>query len=75
MFLCYSQSIIHFRWIYPHNAVALGFAVSLLSLLCSSRPAHDWSAGVGLAVAAAAHPLFSPHNGPLESDAESLILT
>ncbi len=59
IFLCYSQSIIHFRWIYPHNLVALGFTVCLLYLLRSSRPAHDWRAGVGLAIAAAAHPLFS----------------
>ena len=47
IFLCYSQSIIHFRWIYPHNLVALGFTVSLLSLLRSSRPAHDWSSRSG----------------------------
>ncbi len=59
VFLSYSQSVIHFRWVYPHNAVALGFALTLLCLLRPSRPANNWRAGLGLAIAALAHPLFS----------------
>lgn len=59
MFICYEQSVIHFRWIYPHNAVALGFAIVVLCLLRKSSPRADWTAGAGLAIAAAAHPLFA----------------
>jgi 4-amino-4-deoxy-L-arabinose transferase-like glycosyltransferase len=58
VFLSYNQSVIHFRWVYPHNAVALGFSLSVLCLLRPSRPANDWRAGLGLAAAALAHPLF-----------------
>ena len=31
MFLGYSQSVIHFRWICPHNAVAFGLLISVPS--------------------------------------------
>jgi hypothetical protein len=58
LFLSYSQSVIHFRWVYPHNAVALGFVVTVLWLLRPSRPANDWKVGLGLGIAALAHPLF-----------------
>ena len=58
IFLTYSQSVIHFRWIYPHNAVALGFAIAVLCLLRKSSWRADWTAGAGLALAAVAHPLF-----------------
>ena len=58
MFLGYSQSVIHFRWIYPHNAVALGLLVSVLAILRRSRPKVDWVAGAGLGIAAMSHPLF-----------------
>ena len=58
VFLTYSQSVIHFRWIYPHNAVALGFVIVVLSLLRRSAAGPDWLAGAGLALAAASHPLF-----------------
>jgi 4-amino-4-deoxy-L-arabinose transferase-like glycosyltransferase len=58
LFLTFGQSIIHFRWIYPHNAVALGFAVALLFLLRPNRPRNDWLAGLGLALATVSHPLF-----------------
>ena len=44
VFLSYDQSVIHFRWVYPHNAVALGFALCLLALLRSSHPLNDWLA-------------------------------
>ncbi len=58
MFLGYYQSVIHFRWIYPHNAVALGLLITVLALLRNSRPRTDWTAGAGLGLAAMSHPLF-----------------
>lgn len=58
MFLGYSQSVIHFRWIYPHNAVAFGLLISVLAILRRSRPKVDWVAGAGLGIAAMSHPLF-----------------
>jgi hypothetical protein len=58
MFLGYSQSVIHFRWIYPHNAVAFGLLIALLAILRRSRPKVDWIAGAGLGIAAMSHPLF-----------------
>ena len=58
LFLSYDQAVIHFRWIYPHNAVALGFTIASLSLLRPSRPRADWNAGLGLALGALSHPLF-----------------
>lgn len=57
-FLTYSQTVIHFRWIYPHNAVALGFAITCLFLLKKSSMKTDMAAGGGLALAAVSHPLF-----------------
>jgi hypothetical protein len=59
VFLCYDQSIIHFRWAYPHDAVALGFTIAVLALLRPSRPRSDWTAGCGLAIAALSHLLFA----------------
>ena len=58
LFLSYDQAVIHFRWIYPHNGVALGFTITILALLRSSRPRADWKAGLGLALGALSHPLF-----------------
>lgn len=57
-FLSYSQTIIHFRWIYPHNAVALGFTITVLALLRRSAGKTDAIAGSGLALATLSHPLF-----------------
>lgn len=57
-FLGYGQTVIHFRWIYPHNAVALGFTIMVLYLLRRASRTNDWRAGLGLACAAASHPLF-----------------
>jgi hypothetical protein len=52
-----AQTVIHFRWVYAHNAVAAGFFLCL-AVLCLRRTAsRDWAAGAGLALAAAAHPL------------------
>jgi len=59
VFLTYGQSVIHFRWIYPHNAVALGFTLTVLCLLRKSSWKSDWGAGAGLALAAVSHPLFA----------------
>jgi hypothetical protein len=59
MFLGYQQSVIHFRWIYPHNAVAFGLLISVLAILRSSRPKVDWIAGAGLGLAAMSHPVFT----------------
>jgi hypothetical protein len=58
LFLSYDQAVIHFRWIYPHNGVALGFTITILALLRTSRPQVDWIAGLGLAIGALSHPLF-----------------
>ena len=57
-FLSYEQSVIHFRWIYSHNAVALGFLITVLCLLRKSVFRRDILAGCGLALAALSHPLF-----------------
>ena len=59
IFLTYGQTVIHFRWIYPHNAVALGFTLTVLFLLRKSSWKSDWGAGAGLAIAAVSHPLFA----------------
>jgi len=59
VFLSYFQDVIHFRWVYPHNAVALGFAILAVYLIRKPSSRNDWMAGTGLAVAALAHPLFS----------------
>lgn len=59
LFLTYDQSVIHFRWIYPHNAVALGFLICVLALLRKAAWKPDWLAGIGLAIAALSHPLFA----------------
>lgn len=59
MFLTYQQSVIHFRWVYPHNMAALGFTLMGLFLLRPSRAVNNWRAGLGLGLAALAHPLFS----------------
>ncbi|HEY5814280.1 MAG TPA: hypothetical protein VIT23_16695, partial [Terrimicrobiaceae bacterium] len=31
LFLSYEQSVIHFRWIFTHNLVALGFVIAVLA--------------------------------------------
>ncbi len=59
IFLTYSQSVIHFRWIYPHNAVALGFCLVVLLLVRKSRPVVNIAIGAGLSLATMSHPLFA----------------
>jgi len=57
--LSYEQAIIHFRMIYCHNMVALGFTIMTLFLLRPSSPRNDWRVGCGLAIGSLAHPLFA----------------
>ena len=62
IFLTYEQSVIHFRWVYAHNATALGlFLCFCLQCLGRSRR-RAWQSGLGLALAATSHPL-SLHGG------------
>lgn len=58
MFLCYSQTIIHFRMSYAHNSVAFGLVILTLFLLRGPGRRNDFLAGCGLALAAGSHPLF-----------------
>ena len=58
LFLSYEQSIIHFRWIFTHNLVAFGFTITFLALSRPAGPRNDLIAGFGIAIAAAALPLF-----------------
>ncbi len=57
VFLGYEQSVIHFRWIFTHNLVALGFAVAFIWLCAKPARRADWTAGCGLAIGALALPL------------------
>jgi len=58
LFLSYDQSVTHFRWIYSHNAVALGFLITVLFLIRKASLQNDLLAGFGLSIAALSHPLF-----------------
>lgn len=57
-FLCYEQSILHFRQTFPHNGVCFGAA---LGVLATCLPVADkkgrWMAGAGVAIALGSHPL------------------
>ncbi|NBS50039.1 MAG: hypothetical protein EBS97_05445 [Verrucomicrobia bacterium] len=57
LFLTYEQTIIHFRWVYAHNAAALGIFFSAVLLSQRKCARRDWQSGLGLALAAASHPL------------------
>ncbi len=57
LFLAYEQSVIHFRWVYAHNAVALGLFICFCFQTIPMRRRRSWGAGAGLAIAAASHPL------------------
>ena len=57
LFLSYEQSVIHFRWVYAHNAVALGLFICFCFQTIPMRRRRSWGAGAGLAIAAASHPL------------------
>lgn len=53
--LGYSQAVIHYRWIYPHNAVGLGVLGACLLLMRPARARGDWKAGAFLAIGAGSH--------------------
>jgi len=51
LFLVCDQSVIHFRQCFPHNAVAFGAAIAILSICRrSERKGANLSAGLGVAV-------------------------
>jgi len=56
-FLSYEQSVIHFRWVYAHNAAALGILLCASSLTLRKCSRREWQSGLGLAIAALSHPL------------------
>jgi len=55
LLLGYSQSIIHYRWIYPHNIVGLGVLGATLLLTSPAGPRRDWKIGGFLALGALGH--------------------
>lgn len=58
MFLCYEQTVIHFRWVFTHNLIALGFTLAFLTLMRPPSRRNSLIAGGGFALSAAALPLF-----------------
>lgn len=57
VFLTYEQSVIHFRYVFAHNAAALGTVLALLYLWRKNTLQNNFLAGVGLMIAAGSHPL------------------
>lgn len=57
IFLSYEQSVIHFRWVYAHNATALGLFLCFSIQCLGRRSKRSWQSGCGLAIAAISHPL------------------
>lgn len=56
LFLSYQQSVIHFRYAFAHNFIALGILIAVLGSTYANREkANKWSA-VGLLLACQAHP-------------------
>ncbi len=53
--LGYSQAVIHYRWIYPHDAVGLGILGATLLLMRPARSRGDCKAGAFLAIGAGSH--------------------
>lgn len=53
--LGYLQSIIHYRWVYPHNLVGLASLVAACILLRRPSKKNDWRAGLVLGLGATAH--------------------
>jgi hypothetical protein len=60
LLLGYSQAIVHYRWIYPHNVVGLSLIAAAAFLLRPSDFSKDWKVGGCLAVGAASH-LLAAH--------------
>jgi hypothetical protein len=57
LLLTYEQSVIHFRWVYAHNAAAFGILLCASSLTLRKSSRREWQSGLGLAIAAISHPL------------------
>lgn len=57
IFLTFEQNVIHFRWIFTHNLIALGFAIAFIGLSGKITRQSDQIAGLGLAISALALPL------------------
>ncbi len=55
--LSYEQSVIHYRWVFTHNLVGLGFLWGFLSLCGARERRGEWSAGLGFAVSASSLPI------------------
>lgn len=53
--LGYLQSIIHYRWVYPHNLVGLAALGAACVLLRKASGKNDWLAGGFLSLGATAH--------------------
>lgn len=57
IFLTFEQSVIHFRWIFTHNLIALGYALAFIGLSGKIKTKSNYLAGIGLAISALALPL------------------
>jgi len=57
LFLTFEQSVIHFRWIFTHNLIALGFAIAFLGLSGKSCKKSERMAGWELGISALSLPL------------------
>lgn len=55
LLLGYSQAIIHYRWIYPHNMVGLGLFAATCLLMRPANPRKDLKAGLFLSLGAGSH--------------------
>lgn len=51
----YSQAVVHYRWIYPHNVVGLSLLASTCILMRPWCLRNDWKAGGYLALGAGSH--------------------
>lgn len=54
------QSVIHFRWVYPHYFVSLGVVLIALALDSRTSSTKDWIIGMGCGIAAIGH-LLAAH--------------
>jgi len=57
IFLTFEQSVIHFRWIFTHNLIALGYALAFIGLSGKIKTKSNYFAGIGLGISALALPL------------------
>ena len=55
LLLGYSQAIIHYRWIYPHNMVGLGLLAATCLLMRPANARKDLKAGLFLCLGAGSH--------------------